>query len=110
MSIDDAVQWSFKNNVAWWRIHCESVKHISNPAVYDDCEGYRSIVRMGEAILPLIRTEYASDDDRAFFSPFGWARAIHDITGKDIDVPYEERGHIRKIRDHYIAFLDSRLP
>ncbi len=107
--VEEIVREEFEIYVDLWKQHCQENRYCSDPNRYSDCQAYRSIVKMGEEVLPLIKEKYSSSDEEAFFPIFGWARAIREITNCVIAVPQEDRGDTRKIRNHYVQFLEQYL-
>lgn len=113
MTIEDIFEESFKQ----WIAHCESlnVQVSSNPRTATECEAYKKIMTLGTKALPLIRQAYNSRMPRntiellalEIITTGGIPMLIHDIIGKEFDIPKEISGNMTSIEEYTKQWLDE---
>jgi hypothetical protein len=113
--IDFETRLKFERAIDGWAEYCEKTAHLSSPHI--DCEPYKTLVKMGPKILPLIRETYEPDYQRkrgVFIQGFEsmlflQGILVKQLVGNDFQIPKDACGKVDKLKEITINWLDSNM-
>lgn len=105
----------FEKAVEEWIEYCNNPAALasSNSYAIKECQAYRKILLMDYEALPLIRKLYEKDDSNNFALSYikglGLIQLVHQIIGKDFQIPENIREKIDKMVDYTKNWLDENM-
>ncbi len=111
MSIED----KFYQAVNEWKEHCRKpeVLYSSYIKVMLSCKAFEMIVKLGPAVLPLVRKLYDEDDSKcrelSTIKKLGLMAVVHEIVKEEFTIPDEIRGRVNAIEDYTKRWLDENM-